>query len=285
MKRHISLFIITLGLMVMTACSSNKSNVKTDYQNTDTTVPQAATSSVSTKTVYEQLVAGYKDWTDVQMPVKLALSSPKSFSFSGRMSMVKGKDILLSFRVLGMEVANVYVDADSIYAVDKYHKYFCSESLANVFKKASITDVQNLLMGRAVIFGEGILTSKMYSKVNVQAEESSWRVSPKTQLSNFDYSYLVDDNNGEASVSQLEATITGQTPATCTYSSPTETDAGLVAKSATINATMGKQNIIASLEWTLRSAKWNEGKTNTWSRPSGYQRIEAKNILKIFNSL
>lgn len=92
-----------------------------------------------------------QQWTIFSAPLKLKLDSPKRVSISGRCSMERGKSILLSVRMLGMEVGNAYVTPDSVYVTDKIHKYMLSESLDEVLNGnyVEFTALQELLMGDA----------------------------------------------------------------------------------------------------------------------------------------
>jgi hypothetical protein len=95
----------------------------------------------------------YQTWHDVYMPVKVNLKSPSSLSLSGRATMVRDSVINISFRVLGFEVAVANVTNDSVWLVDKYHKYLFAEPLSAITggHNLSVGDIQQLLMRRAAL--------------------------------------------------------------------------------------------------------------------------------------
>lgn len=70
-----------------------------------------------------------KPWTDVTIPIKLRLTSPKQFALSGRATFINDSLLAVSMRVLGMEVANLAVTPDSVWMLDKIHKYYFAEPL------------------------------------------------------------------------------------------------------------------------------------------------------------
>lgn len=89
-------------------------------------------------------------WHDVYLPVKVSLLQPASMSLSGRATMVRDSAVFVSMRVLGMEVATLYADRDSVIVLDKFHKYVYSEPLSAVTSRAGLTlgDIQEILLGR-----------------------------------------------------------------------------------------------------------------------------------------
>ncbi|MDE7443802.1 MAG: DUF4292 domain-containing protein [Muribaculaceae bacterium] len=90
-----------------------------------------------------------EQWTTFSAPLKVKLESPKKVNISGRCTMERGKSILLSVRMLGMEIGNAYVTPDSVYVLDKIHKYLLAESLDEVLNGnyVEFTALQELLTG------------------------------------------------------------------------------------------------------------------------------------------
>lgn len=64
--------------------------------------------------------------------MNVSLKLPKRISASGTMTMTRGKDISISMRVLGIEVATLYITGDSVIALDKWHKYYLAESVESL---------------------------------------------------------------------------------------------------------------------------------------------------------
>lgn len=95
------------------------------------------------------------DWQIVNSPISVSLSKPMDMSFNGRLTMEKDRNIHLSMRVFGMEVALMYIDTDSLYFIDKYHKYMFAEPLTSVlgsrYNHLGVGDIQKLLLGQTKI--------------------------------------------------------------------------------------------------------------------------------------
>jgi len=122
-RNTLALAVIALLITVFSACHSSK----------DTAI-----------------VTG-KDWTSVYLPVKVAIDKPTSFSLSGRATIERDRAIHISMRFLGMEVAWMSVVNDSVYVVDKYHKYSFAEPLSTVlgsrYDQYTVTDIVRILFG------------------------------------------------------------------------------------------------------------------------------------------
>lgn len=87
-------------------------------------------------------------WTDLYVPVKLELTEPARMSISGRATIVRDRSIYLSLRMIGMEVATVYVDADSIFATEKVHRQMIAVGFdATLGRKLTVGELQDLLLG------------------------------------------------------------------------------------------------------------------------------------------
>lgn len=95
------------------------------------------------------------EWTTLYAPIDLNLHNPSKMSMSTRATMRNGEYIHLSMRFLGMEMATLYLNNDSIFFVDKYHKYLFAEPLADVlgqnYSTMTIGEIQNLFLGRTQI--------------------------------------------------------------------------------------------------------------------------------------
>jgi hypothetical protein len=112
--------IVTIGVA---SCSTSRST----SQSTDT---QYQTASVSDR--FKALTATYSDWQQINVPIKVAIESPTKLSASGRAYMQRDKYIYISMRFLGMEVANAYIDTDSIIVCDKMNHRYVGESIRDL---------------------------------------------------------------------------------------------------------------------------------------------------------
>lgn len=88
-------------------------------------------------------------WQLLEVPVKLSMSKPMSMSMSGKLIVKRDSAAYLSLRMLGMEVAYAYADADSAVLCDRYHKLYLAEPLEKLLPRGhnKVSDLQRLLMG------------------------------------------------------------------------------------------------------------------------------------------
>lgn len=283
MNRQLIRIYVVVAIAVATclsACRSGKPQT-VDYPRGGEAVQPGA---LAPQQRFDSLVATYADWQDVQMPVRLQLTSPKSFGVTARCNMRHDRWIQFSVRMLGFEVARVWIDNDSIHAVDRYHKRYLSEGLRRFLGNAdvSLANLQDMMLGRAFIAGKGggTLTGASMSQVRVEPSEQGVMILPKSVPSGFNYGFILS-NSGNC----LEAAsvMAGESSAvTVNYSGFLSTAAGSVCSVASMQTVKGKP-IDLSLKWNLESARWNRGEELRWETPRGYTRVQADRLLKMLS--
>lgn len=132
-------------------------------------MPSTDISSMSVEKRFDAMVDAYRDWNTVEIPVKVDIKSPAKFSLSGRMYMKNRCFIQLSMRMLGFEVASMYMDNDSIYCVDKVHKIAVVEGMDKVKVQTGldIAQLQSLLLGRVFVPGDDSKLSRKSKGVTI----------------------------------------------------------------------------------------------------------------------
>lgn len=145
-----SIYTLAAGLLAMTialtSCHSSKQSAK---QPKNSPVSEAISSG--TQNVEPQQEEAR--WHDVYMPVRVSLRSPMSLSLSGRATLVRDSAIHISLRFLGIvEVAEINITTDSVFMVDKHHKYLFAEPLQKVLGKHQLTigQMQDIMLGTAL---------------------------------------------------------------------------------------------------------------------------------------
>lgn len=96
MKKYIFLILLPLFLVVLPSCKSGRN----------------AVSEAS-------LVQEEARWKNVTLPVRVELLEPASFSLNGRATMVRGEYLLISVRMLGFEVGQLYATPEEVDLVVK----------------------------------------------------------------------------------------------------------------------------------------------------------------------
>lgn len=275
------LFIIAVSVLVLASCGSGRKAATqvTGYENLD------ANTELSRKQLNElfsSLQSSYGAWNDVKMPVKLRLRSPKQVSVSGTMTMVSGKSIGLSFKVFGMEVAQISVTADSIYALYKMDKVYFAEDIAGFMGDfpATVGNLQDLLLGRAFVLGDGAMRS---SGCLLAGNGASWTITPQDAPAGMSYEFEVSLPLNR--VSSMSVNIPSRSPIVASYADTEMTAVGVAAAETTIRAKTSKAELEASIELNLNRAEWNTGSVKPWTAPKGYRRITKAEVAKMIKAM
>lgn len=250
-------------------------------------LPDLPSSTAGTDVLFEQIADSYAGWTDLYAPVTLRLESPKELSVSGRATMVSGKEIYISLRMLGMELGVIYVNESKIYAVDKIHKQYIEEDLHRLLAgmDISISDVQNILLGRLSSIGKGTVTRADAPDFTFLSADNHWILTPKKQFKGTSLNYIATKTEPPV-LTDISLRVKGKGVVDCSYADITDTPAGLAATLVTILAPMEKGDVTASLEWNMKDAKWNEGRTPAFKAPSSsYKRIDTSALLRSIGKL
>lgn len=200
--------------------------------------------------------AEFGAWTTLEVPVQVEVTKPKNLGMSGRASMINGRELLISLRFLGFEVGQLYADTDSVFVVEKIHKWYVGESLARLSAGTglSLADLQGYLLGRPL------------------------RAVP--DLGGIRTMYKLNETTSMPEV--VAFTRDGVPAAGIVYGAPTATPTGLTASSVSIAAMAGGHEISGGIEYRLSQAKWNKGGERLGFRRPGsdYRRVAISQIAK-----
>ena len=266
-------FILLIGLA---GCRSSKSIV--DQSMLDY-------SSLTLSERLQVVAAANCPWTQLNLPLKVSLKSPDKLSLSGRIYMRRNHDIYVTLRVLGIEVANMYVNTDSIYVADKAHKYYLAEPIDKIFAGASLSigDIQDALLGRAFINNRGTLTADMLNQVTVaDGENNSWDISPQSKINgSISYSFRLSDSDNSM---QSFTVDTGSKQYSCSYSDPTTIDGSRFMQRMSISTKVGKTEIDATIALDFDNVKWEVPESARWRTPKNYRRINPRALSQAFKN-
>lgn len=254
------------------------------------TVPEVITEVKSVSNARAELITlsrDYGSWQNARLPMTIRLRSPKQISINGVVTMERGKSILMSLRFLGMEIAVVYITPDSILAMDKYNKRYVREALAQFLGGVPVTlsNVQDLLMGRAFTLGTNDLVADNLPTADFDLLDNGagWVYAPSGSLKSLSYGFTF------TAPRELLALIIKDdmhSPVACMYGKPDVTPYGPVASAVSVRAIAGKTDIDASIIWNLSKLRWNDDvDLRTVNVPSGYQKIESADVLKMLKAL
>lgn len=270
---------IALMALIFSACSSKKTASKPDAYT------GATASGVSATATPAQLAATYTGWENLYAPFSMHVTSPLSFSFSGRATMIKDKAINLSLRILGMEVGVLYVDNDSLIAVDKYDKVYVSLPLTSLSAKTPLTlgDIQSILLGQAIYPGQGTLNQieavdKLFSRSSIESQSI---FTPKKAAKGVTW-YLMADN--EPCLTQLTVEPDGLSPFNAYFSDFKPTEAGTVAQEMQVDGAIGKKKVEFELKWNMGKAQWNGQRTIAKPDTRGLKPLDTEKLLRTASS-
>ena len=270
---------------VLILLASGCSTVKKAPAYTSAGASTGALSQVAPAVRFDSLTASYADWDDVALPVRLSITRPKAFSVTAQCPMKHNPWVLFSVRMLGFEVAKVWLDNDSVHAVDKYHKRYLSESLQRFLGSNDVTigNFQDMLLGRAFLTGKagGTLTPASSGVIRMIPSPEGLMILPAAEPHDFNYGFILD--NSADCLAAASVTIGESTAVVINYATYYSTPAGAVSSVAAMQTMKGKP-VDLSLTWNLQSAKWNRGVTQQWTAPKGYTRMATEQLLKLLQT-
>lgn len=260
-----------------------------------TTVAGGTYGEVSLDECFGNLAASYAPWTSMSAPMKIEVSEPVRFSASGKAEMVKGQCISMVFRKIGIKVAELYVDRDSVMFVVKPLKIAYTESFARFSNSTGLTldDLQSALLGQAFVPGRGTVGAGSLSAFTLVAADGGaigedvvrWTMTPRRSPDEIYFTAATPMPFG-SEASRLEAVgVNAGGGVKFEYSDFANTGAGLIGSRANLRATFGGKSLSGSLRWTADRTDWN--KPLTVGRPSipvDYRRLDTAAMLRIIQN-
>ena len=279
------LICVAALLPALAGCGSQKGNVS----GADSYQSEAANAGkeVADAPKLSGFVRDNAQWTDLTVSGSLSVSTNAgSLNSSMQMRMVRNQSISISIRpFLGIEMGKLLITADSITVVDKYHRAYLQEALPKaVGQFATLSDLQDVLLARVFVPGEGSLYAGNRKKMEVvPSGDGSWSIVPRKQNDAYSINFAISPDgyrikSFNVAVPSASGSITTFSVA---YSRYTATVHGDVAEALTAAIPVGTQK--ATLSFDYRSLKWDTGVTDNISIPSGAQRLSIDNILKMIS--
>lgn len=266
--------LCTLTILVSLAlvgCRSQRDTVRE--------VSQAAESQAD----YDAMVAACRQWQRIRVPFTLKILAPQKASIGGTATFDRGNSIYMSLRMLGMEVAVVDINSDSLCIAEKMNRQYLSVPVASALGglDASIDNIQDLLTGRAFILGADSLTLALRDrfKISATAPGEPWLLTPRKQPSGAKYSFAV---NPAGSLAIMTVDTSGGQRANATFGSPVITDTcGPFASSVLVTTKLKDKDLELIIEWDFGRAKFdNEVELKNLKIGSNYRRLDPQALLK-----
>ena len=275
-KTNIAILIMLAAMM--TACGTfKKAATVPDTTSTTTTTPNTVTDPV------DAVIATLGNWQTMQTSGNIKLSAGSSFSSAIQVRMVRDQAIFISLRpMLGIEVGRLLITADSLYAVDKVHKRYIAEkvSLLTSGIPVTVSDVQDMFLGRPFILGKGTLNETLKPQVIV-GEASPLVLTANESYKGYGYVFNFDKAGRIASLN-IAPTRSAAAAYQVKYSDVRGTSAGNIAHNIVADATIENKKMALSL--TYKNIEWNGNVKIDRSLPNGYSRMSARDLFSLFSN-
>lgn len=276
------LIAITVLISVLSGChSSSKIPESVTGNETYPPAPAIPTEISIPEARYDVILDNFKEWTYLKLPVSLK-SKQLGGSLSGQAWMIRGKEIYMSLRFIGMiEVAILHVKGDSVTAVDKYHKIYISERISDFMRGIpfNIEDLQNLLTGRPFILGSGTPAAGTKRPV-LKNSASGWTMTPESIMDNLEYSFEFNASDRLTST-KLSRNLVELFAAR--YRAPASTPYGMFDNEVTLQSLTGKPMDL-TVRWQFAKADWKQRDIPQFTVPSGYRRVSGRSLTDMFQN-
>lgn len=276
MKNKLYILSLIIAATLLTACGTFKKagTAKPDINTTTTTD--------DTKDKFASIVSTLGEWQTLQTSGNISLKGGNNFSSSVQVRMIRDEAIFISLRpVLGIEVGKLLITADSLYAVDKVHKRYIAEkvSILTAGIPVTVSDVQDIFLGRPFIIGKGTLKQEYKPTVTVTAEHNTTVLTPNESYKGYGYSFTFDKSNR---ITSLDIVPQGSSTAAyqVKFGDVKSTTAGNIAHDINVDATVEKKKMSFSLNY--KDIDWNKQVKVDRNIPSNYKRMSAASLFSLF---
>ena len=271
-KTNIAILIMLVAMT--TACGTFKKTAS--VPESTTTTPTSVTDPCSA------IIATLGNWQTLQAGGNINLNAGSSFSSSIQVRMIRDQAIYISLRpLLGIEVGKLIITADSLYAVDKVHKRYIAEKVSILTSGIPVTvsDVQDIFLGRPCIIGKGTLNEENKSEMTVTQQGNTVVIAPSEHYKGYGYTFTFNKNNR---ITSLDIVPAGSSTAAyqAKYSDVRNTAAGNIAHSINANATIEKKQVALSL--SFKDIEWNGKVKMDMGIPGSYKRMSARDLFSMF---
>ena len=190
MRNRLALAAVIALATIMSSCGVFKKVQAQPDTTTNTTIPNTTVTDSR-----EAVIATLGDWQTMQTGGNIKLNAGSSFSSAIQVRMVRDQAIFISLRpMLGIEVGKLIITADSLYAVDKVHKRYVAEKVSILTSGVPVTvsDVQDMFLGRPFIIGKGIYNEQLESEMTFDTEGGSIVLIPIEKYKGYGYAFSFD---------------------------------------------------------------------------------------------
>ncbi|MCI9284594.1 MAG: DUF4292 domain-containing protein [Muribaculaceae bacterium] len=276
MNRSLSIILLIVALALLGACSSSrKGSGHVDIgglKKEAYTVPE----------MVRGLNARAGDWESVRIPVSVSLKSPVSMKLSGTLSMVRDREILLSLRFFGFEVAAARISDDSIQAYAKQpSKLYVSESVSDLLGgfPVNVGNLQSVILGQIFMAGSRDLD---IGRCTVAFRPEDYTVTPPAPRKGISYSFTAA--TADNLLRTLSVNHTGGASGSVEYTYDSTTPERGLPGEIEVQGTMNKRKVELGLTLNTGKTEWDRAENRKFTIPSGCRKVKASALLKLLSS-
>lgn len=262
--KAIILTVVCAVIMALAGCRSSSSGNAVADRHDSYGKPLATLSA-------ELAEASSAPWTTLQVPVSVKLRSSGLPSLGGTMFMERDREIRLSLRFLGMEMAAARITLDSVLAYVKPQRMYVAEGIAGLTGAypASLGNLQSLVLDRLFTLGQAVPSLKRAEMIETP---TGYSITPPSPVKEIDYTFgILLPANRVASLTFAQ----GQRSVEVVYTEPDP------SYKIELTARTDARTLGADMNIDMAKARWDQPLPQSrFAIPSGYRRISAKALLK-----
>lgn len=282
MKAIVTIFLgltAVVGLSLTSCRSSQQESTRQLYETVNFDIEKS----------WNSITGTYADWNDVELPVKVNLTKPRSFSLSGKAKIINGTAIYMSFRKIGIEVATLYLDNEKVLFISKPLRVAWSEDVSELREyNINLQDLQSALLGRLFMPGIGEVRQESRTSFNLMSADpgSDGEVIWTAKPDNFsDMLCFFLTSTGETTyLSNLQIHVGKDVD--ISYGLPETTSCGAFASSMSATALYSDTEVAANISWSMDKAKWNKDiDIQSPEIPQSCQLLTTAKLLKLLKGI
>lgn len=191
-------FIAALTCLTLTACSATKqaaigmTGAQQTQQINDVHITESHTSAKTADAILTAVSSQYQPWKEVNIEGKMSMDG-LPLDPTAKIYMKHGEELLISLRapIVG-EVARIEIADGEILAVNRLKKVYMREDLQRFLNHInfSLTDVQDIFLGRIFVLGKGTLDLHNSKDMTVNMiSTDNYAITPQKQPVNANYGF------------------------------------------------------------------------------------------------
>lgn len=235
------------------------------------------------KSRYEANLSRNFAYDGLQAKMKYSLGNK---GLSGKLNIEHGKRLCMTVTVLGIEVARVEANTETVYVIDKVDKVYAQASIAEVASRigleneAKLEAIEALLLGRMFVPGQGPATKSDFARLTWWPLEND-ELQADYETEKYQLSYILNKDNylvaTQVKVPSRDATFVWE------YANPQSVGDGAMPGRETLSV-KGPQDMSADL--TLNSPSVGKKGWNSFNpASSNYRQVSFSELIEIVKNL